>query len=158
MGGSHRGPPASPGGPAGRGGRLRHRLIANPPGSGLLKDFSAPVLAQLQAYLGTRQDLSHVALRQGLAHQLAFLEDDSVELVILNSIVQYFPDTDYLLEALWEAVRITRPGGQVFVGDVRSLPLWEDIPRPPRTFEDDFADVTASTPRGAGSAAFSPPT
>jgi homoserine dehydrogenase len=39
-----------------------------------------------------------------------------------------------------------------------SLPLWEDMPVPPRTFEDDFADVTASTPRGAGSAAFSPPT
>jgi ubiquinone/menaquinone biosynthesis C-methylase UbiE len=32
--------------------------------------------------------------------------------VILNSVVQYFPGTDYLLQALAEAVRVTRPGGQ----------------------------------------------
>jgi SAM-dependent methyltransferase len=88
-------------------------------------DFSAPVLAQLQAYLDTREDMAHVVLHSGMARELAFLEDESVELVILNSVVQYFPDTDYLLEALSEAVRVTRSGGHVFVGDVRSLPLWE---------------------------------
>ena len=86
-------------------------------------DFSAQVLAQLGAYLGTREDLGHVVLRQGLAHELSFLGDDSVDLVILNSVVQYFPDMDYLLEVLSEAVRVTRRGGHIFVGDLRSLPL-----------------------------------
>jgi pristinamycin I synthase 3 and 4 len=86
-------------------------------------DVSAPVLAQLGAYVAGRADLSQVELRHGWAHQLGFLDDDSVELVILNSVVQYFPDLDYLLEALAEAVRVTRPGGHIFVGDVRSLPL-----------------------------------
>src|SRR5262249_14719990 len=38
-------------------------------------DFSAQVLAQLGAYLRTREDLGHVELRQGLAHELSFLED-----------------------------------------------------------------------------------
>ena len=64
-------------------------------------------------------------LRQGLAHELSFLADDSVDLVILNSVVQYFPDIDYLLGVLSEAVRVTRRGGYIFVGDVRSLPLLE---------------------------------
>ena len=48
-----------------------------------------------------------------------------MDLVILNSVVQYFPDMDYLLGVLSEAVRVTRRGGHVFVGDVRSLPLLE---------------------------------
>ncbi|MCA1702416.1 MAG: condensation domain-containing protein, partial [Actinobacteria bacterium] len=76
-------------------------------------------------YLAQREDLRHVVLRQGMAHDLSFVSDDSVDLVILNSVVQYFPDMDYLLEVLAEAVRVTRPGGHIFVGDVRSLPLLE---------------------------------
>ena len=86
-------------------------------------DFSAQVLTQLGAYLATREDLAHVVLRQGPAHELSFLGDESVDLVILNSVVQYFPDIDYLLGVLSEAVRVTRRGGHIFVGDLRSLPL-----------------------------------
>jgi amino acid adenylation domain-containing protein len=88
-------------------------------------DFSAEVLAQLESYLTTRADLKHVELRQGMANELSFAGDDSVNLVILNSVTQYFPDVDYLLEVLAEAVRVTRRGGHIFVGDVRSLPLLE---------------------------------
>src|SRR5262249_38758043 len=43
--------------------------------------------------------------------------------VLLNSVVQYFPDVDYLRVVLGEAVRVARPGGHIVVGDVRSLPL-----------------------------------
>ena len=88
-------------------------------------DFSSEVLAQLGQYLATRQDLNHVELRQGLANELSFLESDSVDLVILNSVVQYFPNVDYLMEVLAEAERVTRSGGHIFVGDVRSFPLLE---------------------------------
>ena len=88
-------------------------------------DFSAGVLAQLGGYLAGREGMGHVVLRQGLAHELSFLGDDSVDLVILNSVVQYFPDVDYLLEVLSEAVRVAQRGGHIFIGDVRSLPLLE---------------------------------
>jgi amino acid adenylation domain-containing protein len=88
-------------------------------------DFSAEVLTQLGQYLVTREDLGHVVLRQGLANELSFMEGDSVDLVILNSVVQYFPNVDYLMEVLAEAERVTRKGGHIFVGDVRSFPLLE---------------------------------
>src|SRR5262249_41691793 len=88
-------------------------------------DFSAGALARLESYLSTRADLQHVELRQGLAHDLSFADEESVDLVILNSVAQYFPDVDYLLEVLAEAVRVTRRRGHIFVGDVRSLPLLE---------------------------------
>src|SRR5262249_4046904 len=88
-------------------------------------DFSAEALAQLGSYLAMRADLRQVELREGLAHELSFMGDESVDLVILNSVAQYFPDVDYLLEVMEEAVRVTRRGGHVFVGDVRSLALLE---------------------------------
>ena len=86
-------------------------------------DFSTAALAQLKKSLAEREDLQHVTLRQGLAHELAFVADDSVDLVIINSVVQYFPGTDYLLQVLQQAVRATETGGNIFIGDVRSLPL-----------------------------------
>ena len=88
-------------------------------------NFSRQVLEQLQGYVNTREDLAHVELRQGRAHELSFVEDDSVDLVILNSVIHYFPDVEYLLEVLKEAVRVTRRGGRVYAGDIRSLSLLE---------------------------------
>lgn len=51
------------------------------------------------------------------------LEDSYFDAVILNSVVQYFPDRAYLLRVLRGAVRVVRPGGFVYVGDVRHLGL-----------------------------------
>jgi microcystin synthetase protein McyA len=43
--------------------------------------------------------------------------------VILNAVVGHFPDIDYFARVLEGAVSVVAPGGFVFVGDVRSLPL-----------------------------------
>jgi amino acid adenylation domain-containing protein len=88
-------------------------------------DFSAEVLAQLDRYVKQRDDLRHAELRRALAHELSFVRDSSVDLLVLNSVVQYFPSMDYLIAVLDEAVRVTVPGGNIFIGDVRSLPLLE---------------------------------
>ncbi|MFL6281661.1 MAG: amino acid adenylation domain-containing protein [Pyrinomonadaceae bacterium] len=88
-------------------------------------DFSRAVLEQLGTYVSTRPELRHVEMRHGLAHDLSFMSDASVDLVILNSVVQYFPDVQYLMNVLNEAQRITRRGGHIFLGDVRSLSLAE---------------------------------
>ena len=90
-------------------------------------DFSSVALGGIRRQLGRPGwDLPQVELRQGLAHEIAasavFLEG-GVDVVVINSVVQYFPGVDYLLSVLEGAVAAVRPGGAVFVGDVRSLPL-----------------------------------
>src|SRR5262249_20793800 len=45
------------------------------------------------------------------------------DLVILNSVVQYFPDLAYLLRVLTGIAPLLAPGGRIFLGDIRSLPL-----------------------------------
>jgi len=47
-------------------------------------DFSAAALAQLSHVIEERDDLKHVTLKQGLAHDLDFVADQTVDLVVLN--------------------------------------------------------------------------
>ncbi len=65
-----------------------------------------------------------LATKDALA-TFAGVESASVDTVVLNSIVQYFPSMDYLVQVLEKAVEVVQPGGQIFIGDVRSLPLLE---------------------------------
>jgi amino acid adenylation domain-containing protein len=51
------------------------------------------------------------------------IEPGDLDMVILNSVIQYFPSVDYLEEVLEKAAQKIKPGGHIFIGDVRSLPL-----------------------------------
>lgn len=66
---------------------------------------------------------SHVQLQQQLAHDFSGIEPQSFDAVVINSVVQYFPSIHYLVTVLQGAVEAVAPGGMIFVGDVRSLPL-----------------------------------
>ncbi len=48
---------------------------------------------------------------------------NTFDTVIINSVAQYFPSLDYLVNILDKAVRVVKPGGTVFLGDLRSLHL-----------------------------------
>ncbi|MFE7932588.1 non-ribosomal peptide synthase/polyketide synthase [Streptomyces sp. NPDC057456] len=106
-------------------------------GSGLLLSRLAP---ECEAYWGT--DLSEEAVRAldaqvsavpGLAdrvtllarpaHDLTQLPEGHFDTIVVNSVVQYFPDGDYLTGVLRAAAALLAPGGALFVGDVRNLRL-----------------------------------
>ncbi|MER6138558.1 amino acid adenylation domain-containing protein [Streptomyces sparsogenes] len=72
-----------------------------------------------------REELSHVRLHHGGADDLSAFQDRQFDLVVINSVVQYFPDAGYLRDVLGKALRCVDDGGTVFVGDVRNLALLE---------------------------------
>jgi amino acid adenylation domain-containing protein len=87
-------------------------------------DVSAETLATLQAYLDTHSEYAErVRLLHGDARDVADIEDGSVDCVVINSVVQYFPSGAYLLDVLREAARVLADCGTLFVGDVRDLRL-----------------------------------
>jgi natural product biosynthesis luciferase-like monooxygenase protein len=85
-------------------------------------DFSPAVLARLRARL-ERRPLPNVELVQGAAHEIGSIRPGGFDVVVLNSVAQYFPDARYLVDVLRKSMDALAPGGAVFVGDVRSLPL-----------------------------------
>ena len=88
-------------------------------------EFSDAALRQLEKLVGSHAELSHVELRQRLADDFQNVGRGEYDTVILNSVSQYLPSIDYLLRVLEGAVDAVSPGGRIFVGDVRCLPLLE---------------------------------
>ena len=87
-------------------------------------DLSAAVLARVKAE-ADRRCLAGVVLEQRAADALAALKGGPFDTIVINSVVQYFPDVDYLIDVLAAALERLAPGGAIFVGDVRNRALLE---------------------------------
>ncbi|MDO8778570.1 MAG: amino acid adenylation domain-containing protein [Burkholderiaceae bacterium] len=102
-------------------------------GSGLLMSRLAP---ETEYYVGTdisgkalellaaqAQATPQIKLMELPAHGIGALAPRMFDLIIINSVVQYFPGAAYLLGVLDQAHSLLAPGGYLFVGDVRNLAL-----------------------------------
>ncbi len=87
-------------------------------------DFSRAALAHVAEH-SSPSELAKVRLLHRTAEDFSGLPAGTFDVIVLNSVVQYFPNIDYLLRVLEGAVPLLAPGGSIFLGDVRSLPLLE---------------------------------
>ncbi|SEG84368.1 Non-ribosomal peptide synthetase component F [Actinacidiphila yanglinensis] len=87
-------------------------------------DLSTRALAHIrshQDWLANKVD--DVTLLPRAADDFTDFEDARFDTVVINSVVQYFPDQSYLERVLRGALALLPPGGHVYLGAVRSLPL-----------------------------------
>jgi amino acid adenylation domain-containing protein len=87
-------------------------------------DFSSVSLNYIRQQLA-QTPYQQVTLLEKMAPDFEGIEAQAFDAVILNSVVQYFPSIDYLIQVLEGALTAIAPGGFIFIGDVRSLPLLE---------------------------------
>jgi amino acid adenylation domain-containing protein len=83
-------------------------------------DFSGASLNYVRNQLS---DLPQVELVECHADDLQACGREAFDLVVLNSVVQYFPSERYLDRVLEAALDRVPDAGHIFIGDVRSLPL-----------------------------------
>ncbi|PJE13817.1 non-ribosomal peptide synthase/polyketide synthase [Mycobacterium sp.] len=57
------------------------------------------------------------------AHVTSGLAHNHFDTIILNSIIQYFPNAGYLADVIDSAMDLLAPGGALFIGDVRNYTL-----------------------------------
>ncbi|MFI7208350.1 amino acid adenylation domain-containing protein [Micromonospora aurantiaca (nom. illeg.)] len=82
-------------------------------------DLSSVVIERLSGQVRRAGLGSPVELRCQPADDFSGLPEGFFDTVVLNSVVQYFPDGDYLSRVLSRALELLAPGGRVVVGDVR---------------------------------------
>src|SRR5262249_23585210 len=78
-------------------------------------DFSRGSLDLVARLCAERADLAHVERHERAADDFTGIEPGSFDTVILNSVVQYFPNREYLDRVLAGALRAVAPGGSVFI-------------------------------------------
>jgi ubiquinone/menaquinone biosynthesis C-methylase UbiE len=89
-------------------------------------DQSPAVLERLRQQLRTVPEAAErVEVVESQAANIDGFDKNSFDTVVLSSVVQFFPNAAYLTKVLEKAINIVRPGGHVYVGDVRSLPLFQ---------------------------------
>ncbi|MEV6447950.1 amino acid adenylation domain-containing protein [Amycolatopsis sp. NPDC051716] len=120
-------------------------------------DLSAAVVERLTGQVAEVPGLAErVRLLAGPADRLDRVPASFFDTVVLNSVVQYFPDLGYVTEVLRQALALVRPGGSVFVGDVRNLRLLDRLRTGPQAERellidpDYFAGIAGALPGVAG--------
>ncbi|WP_337842012.1 amino acid adenylation domain-containing protein [Rheinheimera sp.] len=91
-------------------------------------DFSAQAIAKLR--FGARELAAEHKTAFAVCDAASFiqvLEDYQPDLIIINSVVQYFPSRDYLLQVLRHCETLLAGRGKVFLGDLRDQRLLEQF-------------------------------
>ncbi|MEG4941561.1 amino acid adenylation domain-containing protein [Microcoleus sp. F4-D5] len=88
-------------------------------------DLSPQALRYIEQMKMSVPGLENVTLLERTADNFEGIEADSLDTIVINSVIQHFPSIEYLLKVLEGAVNAVRNGGNIFLGDLRSLPLLE---------------------------------
>ena len=84
-------------------------------------DFSQAALDYVGKHLAASgPEFTNVTLSRQQGNDLQGIEAGTFDTIILNSVVQYFPSAEYLVSLLREAIRVLKPAGSIFLGDLRS--------------------------------------
>lgn len=83
-------------------------------------DFSAQALDLIAQRLGPL-GLDHVQLIQCAANSVTLTDVEPFDLVVINSVAQYFPCVSYFADVLKNLLPFLAESGRIFVGDVRSF-------------------------------------
>ncbi|CCI16559.1 Similar to tr/Q9RAH4/Q9RAH4 (fragment) [Microcystis aeruginosa PCC 9807] len=89
-------------------------------------DYSAATINNLEHLCSTIESLEgKVKLLHRTADDFTGIPQATFDRVVINSVVQYFPSVDYLLQVIAGAVKAIADRGKIFLGDIRSLSLLE---------------------------------
>ncbi|MFD7027573.1 AMP-binding protein, partial [Streptomyces sp. NPDC059917] len=83
-------------------------------------DLSAAVIARLEGQVKEAGLEDRARLRAQAADVVEGLPEEFFDTVVINSVVQYFPDGEYLARVIDQAMGLLAPGGRLIVGDVRN--------------------------------------
>lgn len=134
-------------------------------GSGMILQRCAPACEEywatdfseraLRVTADASRHLPHVRLLDRRADDFSGIPSGYFDLVVMNSVVQYFPGAPYFDAVLSDACRALRPGGVVLLGDIRLLPLLvafrADVAARAESANDTVGAVRARTARAMAS-------
>ena len=85
-------------------------------------DLSETAIRRVSEEVETR-GLSGVTLLAGPADDWDRVEAGTYDTIVINSVIQCFPNVEYLVDVLEKAITLAAPNAKLFLGDIRCLQL-----------------------------------
>ncbi|RBL90546.1 non-ribosomal peptide synthetase [Chitinophaga flava] len=93
-------------------------------------DFSPVSTGQLQNHINKQlRKYPDTELNVCAAHEVMLPASETIDLVILNSIIQYFPGAAYMSDVFAKAIGLLKGKGHIVIGDVRDMRLLPSFKR-----------------------------
>ncbi|MEV7913242.1 amino acid adenylation domain-containing protein [Streptomyces griseus] len=86
-------------------------------------DFSGALIRTLGRAIEGGDLRDRVELHTLAAHEVGALAPARFDTVVINSVAQYFPSADYLIDVVRRSMELLAPGGRIVLGDIRNLRL-----------------------------------
>lgn len=88
----------------------------------LASDFAPTAIDAIQKTIAKEPTRwQHVTATTAPADDFTICRQQSVELVLINSVAQYFPTSEYLIEVITKAAQALEKGGCIFIGDMQGM-------------------------------------
>jgi amino acid adenylation domain-containing protein/thioester reductase-like protein len=88
-------------------------------------DISETALTYVEQQLHHTAQVPPITLERRAADNFQDMDAQSFDMVIINSVLQYFPSVDYLIDVIKRSLQVLKPDGYLFLGDVRNHLLLE---------------------------------
>ncbi|WP_222538054.1 non-ribosomal peptide synthetase [Pedobacter polysacchareus] len=86
----------------------------------LATDYAETAIGKLQQKLDAHPEKwAHVTTRANAADDFSGMNGASFDLILIHSVAQYFPDTNYFLKVIGSALQRLKKGGCLFIGDMQ---------------------------------------
>ncbi|NEQ80495.1 MAG: amino acid adenylation domain-containing protein, partial [Moorea sp. SIO2I5] len=88
-------------------------------------DIAAQGLRYIEEQISNSPLEKLVKVSHSPADDLEEIDSETFDTVVINGVIQFFPNMDYLVSVIEKVVQLVQPGGSIFIGDVESFPLLE---------------------------------
>lgn len=114
------------------------------------------LLPYLKAYIGVdmasislkknkerieKENINNVTFFQKEANEIISLPVGKVDIVIINSVVQYFPGINYLKEVISQSFSLMQEEGLLYLGDIMDLEKKEDLIRAAQLYKKEHPEA-----------------
>ncbi|MEM9866039.1 MAG: amino acid adenylation domain-containing protein, partial [Bacteroidota bacterium] len=107
-------------------------------------DLSPIIISKLSNHL-ENWGFKNVKLKQLQAHEISQIKEDSFDLIIINSVIQYFHGHNYLRKVINDCVELMKDNGQIFIGDVMDINKRDDLISDLKLFKLENKNFTTKT-------------
>lgn len=93
------------------------------------------------------ENIGNILLKQCGADEISSAFSEKADIVIINSVCQYFPDMDYFEDVMRQTFCLLQYGGILYLGDILDLDLLEIFENELMAYQKEYPDKKVKTDR-----------